>query len=90
MATPAYRVTVEKKDPKADIIAVLASGVDREEVRAWEVHNKLTARFVRAIKAGVVISWNGIKTDSGGKTYWATESKVLARMLNAELVRLGY
>lgn len=89
MQTPAYRVTATQNG-NASTVTVHADGVDRTEVCSWEVPAKLASRFVKAIEAGAVLEWNGIRTDVVGKTYWSTSSKVLARMLNADLKRMGF
>jgi hypothetical protein len=84
-----FRVKVEHRT-SGDEIEVWAGGVDRRQVAAWLIPPHLTDRFVRAIEAGTVLTWNGILTDVQGKTYWSTTSNVLTRKLESELERLGF
>ena len=53
-------------------------------------NRKLAERCARAINEGAVFSAPEVRTDVNGKTYVQAKCNVLARMLNADLKRLGY
>lgn len=81
----------------ADMLTVrvtyTAPGLDRTDGAAWGLkltHRALAERLVRAIEAGVILSEPQIRTDIHGRTYVSVSSSILARMMNAELRRLGY
>ena len=66
-------------------------GVDRPNSGGWGVKDrKMARRLAAAIEAGVVAVPLGVETDINGKTYVDTDSRVLARMMNADLRRLGF
>lgn len=65
--------------------------VDRPELQGWVCTNqKIAERLKAAIEAGVVFHNFSIKPDINGKTYLSASSRVLGRMMNADLKRLGF
>lgn len=67
------------------------SGVDRPRSGGWVVKDRRTAnRLAAALKAGVALTVEGVGTDVSGQTYVQTRSHVLARIMNADLTRLGF
>jgi hypothetical protein len=92
-ATIQVRARVENRNGEFLVTAYVDPSVcDRHDfVDAWFLGNaKLAARLVRAIEAGKALRVVGVSTDCGGRTYLSTESQVLARMMNADLKRLGF
>jgi hypothetical protein len=68
-----------------------ASAPDRTDGSGWLVNTKALAdRLARAVNAGVVFYEPGLHTDVNGKTFVHAASRVLGRMANADLRRLGY
>lgn len=70
-----------------------APGLDRKDGTAWGLkagHRALAERLVAAIEAGVILSEPVICTDINGATYVSVSSRILSRMMNAELTRLGF
>ncbi len=71
-------------------------GLDRLDVSAWYVgpdtpaKRRLAARLVRAIDAGVVVRPSKTYVDVFGRSGVHTSCAILARMMNADLRRLGY
>jgi len=53
-------------------------------------HRALAERLVRAINAQAVFANPAIKRDVNGATYISAASRVLGRMINADLRRLGF
>lgn len=51
---------------------------------------KLAARLARAVNAGAVFHDCTVEKDVSGATYVGATSRVLGRILNADLKRLGY
>lgn len=75
------------------VVTYDAPGLDRKDGYAWGLparHRALADRLVRAIEAGVVLGDPEIRTDVNGNTYVSATSRILARMMNAELRRLGF
>lgn len=72
------------------------ANVDRPHTMGWNLgpdtaaRRTLAGRLCKAIIDGRVMSVGSIATDTNGKTYVASASKVLGRTLNADLARLGY
>ena len=64
--------------------------IDRPDNFSVSVPLKLVGRFTTAIRAGVIFEEPTIKTDVNGRTYVSAPMTVLARMLNADLSRLGF
>jgi hypothetical protein len=50
----------------------------------------VAARLAAAIEAGVAVEPDGVGIDTYGKTYVRERSHVLARIMNADLRRLGF
>jgi hypothetical protein len=90
MRPGSFRVVVKSRNGREDEVRVFADGVDRPEVCAWVVGSEISERFKRAIEADVVLEWKGISIDINGQTYWSTSSKVLTRLLDEDLTRLGF
>jgi hypothetical protein len=66
-------------------------GVDRRDTGGMLVRGRpLADRLAAAIRAGAAFVPRGVNTDTAGRTYVDTDSRVLARMLNADLRRLGF
>lgn len=66
-------------------------GVDRPRGAGTACSTKaLAGRLKAAIEAGAAIGTPELKTDVNGKSYVWAPSRVLARMLNADLRRLGF
>jgi hypothetical protein len=70
-------------------------GVDRPCTHGIGVNGgyggrRLAERLKAAIEAGVVFTDLGVGTDVDGKTYVTSKCRVLARILNADLRRLGF
>lgn len=70
-------------------------GVDRPTTGGWMLPDspngrRLAARLKAALLAGVVYSATEILTDVNGKTYVGARSRVLGRIMNADLKRLGF
>jgi hypothetical protein len=67
------------------------TNVDRPEGVGYAVKDMPTAQRLRAaMAAGVVFVDVEIKTDVNDKTYVSSRSTVLARIMNADLRRLGF
>lgn len=72
-------------------VTVFWSGVDRPHGYSWRVGPRaLAERLKQAILAGKVLETPQICTDIYGKTYVNASSTILARIMNAELKRLGF
>lgn len=69
----------------------VGAGVDRPDMHGIGVNTKaLAERLAKAIEAGAVFYNPTVLTDVNGKTFLSVSSRVLARMANADLRRLGY
>lgn len=92
--TSPHVLYVELRDEDDGIhIAPIWTGVDRPDIGGYLVgrHQRALAERMRdAIMAGVVFYDVYRATDVNGKTYAAHRSHVLARMMNADLKRLGF
>jgi hypothetical protein len=67
------------------------TGVDRPEGVGYGCTTlKVAERLKAAMLAGAVFYDIKIGTDVNGKTYVSAPSRVLARMMNADLNRLGF
>ena len=72
------------------------AGVDRPSTFKWSVGSdvpakrKLAQRLVSAVQAGAALTNTAIAEDVNGKTYVKTESRVVGRYMNADLMRLGF
>lgn len=65
--------------------------VDHKCVYTWVASNLPVAhRLAKAITAGVVLYDAYLETDDNGQTFVGAHSKVLGRMMNADLRRLGF
>ena len=67
------------------------AGVDRPDTGGMVVRGMpIARRLERAIRAGSAYVPRGINVDNQGRSYVETEARVLGRMLNADLRRLGF
>lgn len=85
-------VKIVETETNIEVIPVW-KGVDRPVCFSWGLkksHMSLAKRLQKACLAGVVLVNPQIKTDIYGKTYVETNCRVLGRMLNADLKRLGF
>ena len=76
-------------------VTVFARGIhlDRPQCYAWGLklsHRRLAERLMTAVRDGAVLRPEGIRIDTGGESYLSTRCSILARIMNAELSRLGY
>lgn len=88
-------ITMSMVVTKDDHLTVWAQftgeGIDRPRTTGMTVKDMTMAhRLIRASLALKAVSDFKIMTDVNGKTYVDFNWKVLARMLNADLRRLGY
>jgi sensor domain CHASE-containing protein len=66
-------------------------GVDRPNVGGTCVRGrKLADRLAAAWRDGAAYSAAEVRTDTSGQTYVHATSRILGRMANADLKRLGY
>lgn len=71
-------------------------GLDRLDAHAWGVgrdtitNRRLAHRLVLAIEAGAVLYADGAYTDTTGAHGVHCTSRILSRIMNAELRRLGF
>jgi len=84
----------EQRDGKTDIVvSAVVHGVDldRPETHGYVVANDAIAkRLTAAIEAGAVFHDFEVRRDVNGKTFLGYSSRVLGRMMNADLRRLGF
>lgn len=67
------------------------TGVDRPKTGGYLVRERaLAERLKRAMLAGAVYYDAEVREDVNGQTFVATRSRVLGRMVNADLRRLGF
>lgn len=90
-------VTFDRAEIKPDstpgyfVVRAYFSGVDRPEGTGFVVKGKpLAERLKRAMEAGVVHTDLHALFDRNGKTFASHRTHVLARMMNADLKRLGF
>lgn len=84
----------EPRDGKVDIVvSAIVHGVqlDHSETHGYVVTTPaLAKRLAAAIEAGAVFHDFEVRTDVNGKTFLGYSSRVLGRMMNADLRRLGF
>lgn len=84
-------VTQDPAAPREWVVRAYWNGVDRPEgVGVVATNRVLAERLKRAIEAGVVYTDLHALYDVNGNTFASHRSHVLARMLNADLRRLGF
>ena len=94
--TATAAITFEARTRTEDdriVVDALVKGVDvdRPETHGYVVKDaKMAARLSAAINAGVVFYDPEVRTDVNGRTYVNAPSRVLGRMMNADLRRLGF
>ena len=88
------RTRTERRDGADEIIVdaiVKGVDVDRPSTHGYVVKDKRMAeRLAAAINAQAVFYGAEVRTDVNGKTYVNAPSRVLGRMMNADLRRLGF
>lgn len=97
MATTPRIVSVEVTESRGGMergwnVSPIWADVDRPNVGGYGVgpNRKLAERLKRAIEAGVVYYDAQVKVDVNGATYVQANSRVLGRIMNADLKRLGF
>lgn len=91
--TPRATAEIAASDDGITVTVAWDVPVDRNRIQSWGLsprHKALAARLKRAVDGQVVCINPVVATDNAGKTYVASDSSILARHMNADLVRLGY
>lgn len=90
--TISYVPTVEHRENEICVtVKVAGIEVDRPEQVGYVVTSEsLAQRLSAAITAGAVFHDPEVRTDVNGRTYVVSKSRVLARMMSADLKRLGF
>lgn len=87
-----FEPTITERDGEIVVTThVHGADVDRPETHGYVCTNrKIAERLARAIEAGAVFTVTGVGTDVNGRTFLLYSSRVLGRMMNADLRRLGF
>lgn len=100
-AHPVIAFVTTEWDPTSIVVTVTwamsdGSPLDRRDGYAWSVGKPdkrgrdLAKRLSSAIRAGVVLPDPVVKVDVYGHTYVSAAPTILARIMNADLRRLGF
>lgn len=91
---PTFEAITTKSPADGEIVVrarVHGVALDRDETHGYVVKDaRMAARLSKAIEAGAVFHDFEVRTDVNGRTYLGYSSRVLGRMMNADLRRLGF